>query len=155
MDKNAQKTIFAGLFMLAIGMIFISPILIKGKLALTALKYGGFFVLFVAIIILVSGDKLFKLMFKYKDQYEGMTPEQILNNKRQEYKYKMDEEKLKLELESQRLNVERKRAEIDSIRAKLNQNKQSPFPDILGNLQPYMSTKPNNKKQDDEFRKWL
>lgn len=88
------------------------------------ISYIGYFLLFVGAVVMIAGDKL--PMFKVKDKFKDMTPEQIIALKRQEFELK----KLDKELQIEQLKLD---AQIAALKPKQQDNK---MPDLLGNLAP-------------------
>ena len=113
----------------------------------TPLKFGGYALLFLGVVYFVAGkqiNKLFKIKDKDQERYESLTPAQILEMKRLEFQNKMYEAKQNLEIEKQKLEIEKVKAQINQLKTT---TKSDSFPDILGNISPFINEKPKQKKE--------
>jgi hypothetical protein len=120
-----DKQVFIGLFFAGI-CAFLVPIFVHLAWVNLLAKVIGGALLLIAMIYLISGDVLARKFGKQK----GLTPEQIMQKKRDEYKAKIEEADLQLQLE-------KKRAEIAKLKNPAK-NETEKKPDLLDNMKDFM-----------------
>ena len=159
MISESQKQTGIGIIVLGFGLM-IAKIFIKVAWFQTIAKPIGYTALFVGCVWLIAGEQLMKILKiqrKQDKQYEGKTPEEILEMKRKEMKLKMDEQKMNLELEVMKAQVELEKAKTSKIKAeagRINQSRGGKMPDVLGNLAPLLGGK-EKKKDEYDMKKLL